>query len=179
MCANAGIAASSSLLWETEESAWQDMIDVNLTGVWHTIKSAIPSMIAADKGGSIIITGSAAGSRGYAHIGHYVTAKHGLIGLMRTLCLELADYNIRVNLVSPTNVSTEMLLNESTYRILRPDLSSPNLEDTIATFQSLNALPTPYVDVSDVSSAVLWLASAASRFVTGIVLPVDAGSLVK
>jgi (+)-trans-carveol dehydrogenase len=177
--ANAGIGPAPVRSWEIEESTWQTMLDVNLTGVWHTTKVAIPHLIAGERGGSIILTSSAAGLKGFQNIGHYVSAKHGLTGLMRTLALELAPYSIRVNTVHPTQVDTPMIQNESTWRLFRPDLEQPTQADFAAASQTLNTLPIPWVEPVDISNAVLFLASDEGRYVTGVALPVDAGSVIK
>jgi NAD(P)-dependent dehydrogenase (short-subunit alcohol dehydrogenase family) len=108
-----------------------------------------------------------------------VAAKHGVIGLMRTLALELAPDFIRVNALAPTSVNTPMIMNEPTYRVFRPDLENPTAEDMTEPARALNALPIPWVEPADVSDAVLWLASDESRYVTGITLPVDAGMVLK
>jgi SDR family mycofactocin-dependent oxidoreductase len=177
--ANAGIF-SFGTLEELDDATWQDMIDVNLTGVWHAAKAAIPHLRAAG-GGSIILTSSTAGLMAIPHIGHYTAAKHGVVGLMRTLALELAPDLIRVNSVHPTSVNTDMIQNAATYALFAPDLpeSERTKEVLGARFQGLNALPIPWVEPVDVSNAVLWLASDESRYVTGVTLPIDAGSLTK
>jgi len=177
--ANAGIAGGNTPGWETEEQAWQNTIDVNLTGVWHTAKAAIPHLIAGGNGGSIILTSSAAGLKAMQNIVDYVSAKHGVVGLMRTLALELAPYNIRVNSVHPTVVNTPMIQNDWTAGLFRPDLENPTIEDAHDVFRSLNALPILWVEPVDISNAVLWLASDEARYVTGFTLPVDAGFGVK
>jgi len=110
--ANAGIFRFG-LAEDLPEQTWQDMIDTNLTGVWHAAKAAIPHLRAAG-GGSIILTSSAAGLEGMPNIGHYVAAKHGVVGLMRTLALELAPDMIRVNSLHPTTVNTDMIQNAAT-----------------------------------------------------------------
>ncbi|MCU1524439.1 MAG: putative short-chain dehydrogenase, partial [Microbacteriaceae bacterium] len=130
-------------------------------------------------GGSIILTSSEAGLRGYANAGHYVSAKHGVVGLMRTLALELANDMIRVNSIHPTQVDTDMIQNEATYRLFRPDLEHPTREDFAPASQSVNALPIPWVEAVDISNALLFLASDEARFVTGVMLPVDAGCFLK
>jgi len=177
--ANAGIF-SSATADELTDTAWNDMIGVNLTGVWHTAKAAIPHLRAAG-GGSMILTSSTAGIKGFPNFVHYVAAKHGVVGIMRTLALELAPDMIRVNSVHPTSVDTDMIQNDSLYALFAPDL--PVEERTRETlggrFQALNALPIPWVEPVDISNAVLWLASDESRYVTGIMLPVDAGSTQK
>ncbi|WP_236793386.1 mycofactocin-coupled SDR family oxidoreductase [Amycolatopsis sp. GM8] len=175
--ANAGICSHSPLA-ELGEQAWQDVLDINLTGVWHTCKAAIPHLRRSGAGGSIVMTNSTVGLRGVANVGHYVAAKHGLIGLMRTFALELAPESIRVNSVNPTTVNTEMINNESTFRLFRPDLATPTLDDARDRFASANALPVPWVESSDVSDAVLFLLSEQARFITGTALPVDAGATI-
>src|SRR5690625_2013824 len=117
--ANAGISGPMAPTVDLEESAWRNMIDINLTGVWHTAKAAIPHLLGGGRGGSIVITSSVAGLKGMANIGHYVAANHGVVGLMRTLALELGDQNIRVNTIHPTQVDTPMIMNEATMRLFR------------------------------------------------------------
>jgi SDR family mycofactocin-dependent oxidoreductase len=175
--ANAGIG-SFGRAEDLPEQTWQDMIDTNLTGVWHAAKAAIPHIKA---GGSIILTSSTAGLMALENMAHYVAAKHGVVGLMRTLALELAPDMIRVNSVHPTSVNTPMIHNEATYALFAPDLDEKDRtrERLGERFQALNALPIPWVEPVDISNAVLWLASDESRYVTGVTLPVDAGSLLK
>jgi SDR family mycofactocin-dependent oxidoreductase len=177
--ANAGIGASPVKAWEMDDSTWQTMVDINLTGVWHAAKAAIPHLIEGGNGGSIILTSSAAGLQAYENIAHYVSAKHGVVGLMRTLALELAPYMIRVNSIHPTQVDTDMIQNEATYRLFRPDLEHPTREDFASASQSVNALPIPWVEPVDISNAVLFLASDEGRYITGVTLPVDAGTVIK
>jgi (+)-trans-carveol dehydrogenase len=175
----AGIFSFGSLE-ELDETHWQDMIDVNLTGVWHAAKAAIPHL-RASRGGSIILTSSTAGLMAIPHIGHYTSAKHGVVGLMRTLALELAPDLIRVNSVHPTSVDTDMIQNAATYELFGADLpvDQRTKEVLAARFQELNALPIPWVEPVDISNAVLWLASDEARYVTGVTLPIDAGQLTK
>jgi SDR family mycofactocin-dependent oxidoreductase len=177
--ANAGIGSHYYPAWEIDEPTWQAMMDVNLTGVWHTVKAAIPHLIAGGRGGSIILTSSAAGLKGYANVAHYVSAKHGLVGLMRTLALELAPRNIRVNSIHPTQVDTPMIQNEPTWRLFRPDIEHPTRDDFLPASEAINALPIPWVDPIDISNAVLFLASDEGRYLTGVTLPVDAGAVIK
>jgi (+)-trans-carveol dehydrogenase len=172
--ANAGIGSVAPAL-ELEEDVWQEMIDVNLTGVWKTLKAAVPPMIEAGNGGSVIMTSSVAGLRGFPNLAHYVAAKHGVVGLMKTLAQELAPHMIRVNTVNPTTVDTPMVMNDMFYTLVRPDLEQPGREDMGEAFTGLNILPVPWVETIDISNAVLWLASDEARYVTGLALPVDAG----
>lgn len=177
--ANAGIGVDPRLTEEVPEEVWTDMLDVNLSGVWRAAKAAIPHIKAAGNGGSIILTSSAAGLRAYANAGAYVSAKHGVVGLMRTLALELAPHMIRVNSIHPTQVDTDMIQNEATYRLFRPDLEHPTREDFAPASQTMNALPIPWVEAIDISNAVLFLASDEARYITGVTVSVDAGSNIK
>jgi (+)-trans-carveol dehydrogenase len=176
--ANAGIA-SFGPAEELPEQTWQDMIDTNLTGVWHAAKAAIPHLIAGGRGGSIVLTSSAAGLKAYANAAHYVSAKHGVVGLMRTLALELAPHMIRVNSLHPTQVDTDMVMNEFTFKLFSPDKQNPTIEDFRPASQAMNALPIPWVEPADISNALLFLASDEARYITGVTLPVDAGTVIK
>jgi SDR family mycofactocin-dependent oxidoreductase len=176
VCANAGIA-SIGVAWELTEESWHDMIDINLTGVWKTVKAAVPQMLEQGSGGSIILTSSIFGVQAGANVAHYVAAKHGVTGLMRALAVELAPHRIRVNSVHPTTVDTDMIQNRMTYELFlgRSDASRADAEMGM---KVLNALPVPWVDAVDISNAVLFLASDEARYVTGTALAVDAGSLL-
>jgi (+)-trans-carveol dehydrogenase len=178
VAANAGIASYGPVA-EVPESTWKDMIDINLTGAFHTAKAAIPHLIAGGRGGSIVITSSAMGLKSVPNNGHYATAKHGLVGLMRTLALELAPHSIRVNSLHPGSVDTLMIQNDSTYHLFRPDLEHPTKADVDEIFASVNALPIRWVEPVDISNALLFLASDEARYITGVTLPVDGGALLK
>ncbi len=177
--ANAGIGSSPKLAHEIDEESWQTTVDVNLTGVWHTAKAAVPHLIEGGRGGSIVLTASTAGMKAYAHLGDYVSSKHAVVGLMRTLALELAPHMIRVNSIHPTQVNTPMIMNENTLRLFVPDDEHPPMEKFIAASTALNTLPIPWVESIDVSNALLFLASDEARYITGVPLPVDAGTLLK
>ena len=177
--ANAGIGNGGNTLDKTSEEDWTDMIDVNLGGVWKTVKAGVPHILAGGRGGSIILTSSVGGLKAYPHTGHYVAAKHGVVGLMRTFAVELGQHMIRVNSVHPTNVNTPLFMNEPTMKLFRPDLENPGPEDLKVIAQMMHTLPIGWVEPEDVSNAVLFLASDESRYVTGVTLPVDAGSCLK
>ncbi|HEY2522196.1 MAG TPA: mycofactocin-coupled SDR family oxidoreductase [Streptosporangiaceae bacterium] len=180
VAANAGIFSfgQADVL---EEQTWQDMIDVNLTGVWHAAKAAIPHLKAGGQGGSMVLTSSTAGLMPFENMAHYTSAKHGVVGLMRVLAVELAPDFIRVNTVHPTSVNTDMIQNAATYELFAPDLApEQRTKDVLGErFQTLNALPIRWVEPRDISNAVLFLASDEARYITGVTLPVDAGSLLK
>jgi SDR family mycofactocin-dependent oxidoreductase len=176
--ANAGIF-SFGTMEELSDTEWDELQDVNLKGVWHTAKAAIPHL-RANKGGSMILTSSSAGVKAVPNIGHYVAAKHGVIGLMKTLALELAPDMIRVNTVNPTSVNTDMIQNAATYELFAPDLPvAERTKETLAgRFQTMNAIPIPWVEAVDISNAVLFLASDEARYISGVVFPIDAGQLL-
>jgi (+)-trans-carveol dehydrogenase/(-)-trans-carveol dehydrogenase len=177
--ANAGIGLSPAHAQDLAEATWQTMIDINLTGVWHTTKAATPHLIEGGRGGSMILTSSSQGLRSSQNIAHYASAKHGVVGLMRTLALELAPHSIRVNSLHPTNVDTPMIMNQATFDLFRPDLEHPDRDDMAEAALTLNALPVAWVDSVDISNALLFLASDEARYVTGVTLSVDAGSALK
>ena len=177
--ANAGIGNGGETLDKTSESDWDDMIGVNLSGVWKTVKAAVPQLIAGGNGGSIIMTSSVGGLKPYPNTGHYIAAKHGVIGLMRTFAVELGQHFIRVNAVCPTNVNTPMFMNEGTMKLFRPDLENPGPDDLAVAAQFMHTLPIGWVEPVDISNAVLFLASDEARYITGLPVTVDAGSMLK
>jgi len=171
--ANAGIAPMT--LDEELHRAWQDVIDVNLTGVFNTVEIAIPSMIKRGAGGAIVLTSSTAGITGIGGPSRgglgYTASKHGVVGLMRSYANSLAPHRIRVNTVHPTGVNTPMIVNDIMQAWLDAD---SHVGDAMA-----NALPVGMIEPVDVSNAVLWLVSDDARYITGVALPVDAGFTVK
>jgi SDR family mycofactocin-dependent oxidoreductase len=171
--ANAGVHAAGAPAWEITEEAWRDTLDVNLTGTWHTVKAGVRHM--GEAGGSVIIISSTNGLRGTANTAHYTASKHAVVGLARTLANELGPQRIRVNTVHPGAVGTEMVLNEATFRRLRPDLEQPTAEDAAEVLRGRNLLPVAWVEPVDVANAVVFLASDAARYITGTQLVVDAG----
>ena len=179
VCANAGIG-SWAVSWEMTEQQWQDMIAVNLTGVFNTVRAALPSMVERGEGGSLVLTSSTAGLRAYQNTAHYTAAKHGVIGLMKVLAQEAGPHRIRVNAVCPTTVRTPLVINDSTFELFAPHLEHPTEDDVREPFESLNILPgVAWIEPSDVSDAVVFLCSDAAKFITGVALPIDAGNIVK
>ena len=168
--ANAGICTVQS--WdEVTPEVWQDTLDTNLTGVWNTMVVSVPHLIAAG-GGSIICTSSTAGIKGLPYLAPYVAAKHGVVGIARTMANELAIHKIRVNTVHPTGVDTPM---GNGLGGLEPLINrDPNLGPIY-----LNTLPVETVDPRDISNAVLFLASDEARYVTGLEFTVDAGNTIR
>lgn len=167
--ANAGIF-TYGLLWEITEQQWQDMIDVNLTGVFHTIKATVPKLIEQGEGGSIIIVSSVAGLRGVPFVGHYAAAKHGAVGLCRTLANELGEHRIRVNSIHPAAVKTPMNTDPGLVELI-----SAHAHTLAPIF--MNALPYGAMEPADVSNMVAFLASDDSKYMTGAQIPIDMGTL--
>lgn len=171
--ANAGIAPMQS-----GPDGWRDVIDVNLTGVHHTVEAAMPIMVEQGDGGSIVLISSAAGLIGVGggdrgSLG-YTAAKHGVVGLMRAYANFLAPHSIRVNSIHPTGVDTPMINNEFTRSWLKHVAEELNAPTDFG-----NALPVQVVQVEDIANAVAWLVSDQARYVTGVTLPVDAGIVNK
>ncbi|MGD0700254.1 MAG: mycofactocin-coupled SDR family oxidoreductase [Trebonia sp.] len=173
--ANAGIASFAPALDLTEEM-WQDVIDINLTGLWKTVKATAPAMVERGQGGSIILTSSVAGVIAFPALAHYTAAKHGVVGLMRALAVELAPAYIRVNSVHPTTVDTPMIANPAGYSLFMGGAPDVTREQAAVGMKALNALPIPWVEAVDVSNAVLYLASDEARYVTGTTMVIDAGA---
>lgn len=171
--ANAGIAtmAFRELTIEEDLEMWNDVLDVNLVGSFHTAKAAIPHLIEGGRGGSIVFTSSTAGLRGFGGLQGgglgYAASKHGIVGLMRTLANALAPHSIRVNTVHPTAVNTMMAVNPAMTAFLEnyPD-GGPHLQ---------NPMPVSLLEPQDISAAISYLVSDAAKYVTGVTLPVDAG----
>lgn len=168
--ANAGIGPGGMT---SPDQQWDDVVAINLKGVWNTLRVTLDPMIENGQGGSIILTSSTGGLVGNGvnapGIIAYTAAKHGVIGLLRCYANIGAPHFIRVNSVAPTTVDTPM---------------TTGLEDVVKDIPELmsaltNALPVFKVEAIDVANAVAWLASDESRYVTGTVLPVDAGHIVR
>jgi (+)-trans-carveol dehydrogenase len=173
--ANAGISVPAPTL-EMDDEIWDTMINVNLTGQWKSLKASVPHIIAGGRGGSVVITSSIAALKGNANVAHYSAAKAGLIGLMKVMAVELAPKSIRVNTIHPTTVNTDMVLNDPTYKLFRPDIENPTREDYNAAALTLNKMPTSGLEAIDISNAILYLVSDDGRFVTGTTHVVDAGA---
>jgi SDR family mycofactocin-dependent oxidoreductase len=176
--ANAGVFEIQPAL-EVTDDAWREMIDINLTGVWNTCKVALPHLIEGGRGGAIVLTSSTAGLKGTPNIVHYTAAKHGVVGIMRSLATEFAPHSIRVNSVHPTGVDTVMIQNPKTWGLFSPDDPEPSREKFTELFETLHPLPVAYIDPVDISNAILFLVSDEARYITGVTLPVDAGYTIR
>ncbi|WP_272937587.1 mycofactocin-coupled SDR family oxidoreductase [Mycolicibacterium insubricum] len=174
--ANAGVL-SWGRLWELTSDQWKTVIDTNLTGTWHTIRAAVPAMIAAGNGGSIIIVSSSAGIKASPGNGHYAASKFGLTALTNSLALEAGEYGIRVNSIHPYSVATPMIENDSMLGILQ---KHPNY---LHAFAPMPYQPVPkgdsqrsdFMTADDVADVVVWLAGDGSGNLSGSQINIDRG----
>lgn len=165
--ANAGIV-NYGRTWELDEEQWQDTIDVNLTGVWKTVKATVPTLIEQGQGGSVIITSSVAGLKGLPFLAHYASSKHGVVGLARVLANELGEHDIRVNTIHPHGVNSGMTDGSMGDFLAQAPLLGPIFMPT---------LPYQMVEPEDIANMVAFLASDEAKYITGAQLPVDLGAL--
>jgi SDR family mycofactocin-dependent oxidoreductase len=175
---NAGIWSTSPFL-EMSDDTYDDMIDVQMHGMYNACKATVPQLVEQGEGGSIVIISSTAGMRGFLNQVHYNMAKHAVVGLMRSLANELAPQMIRVNSIHPSSTFTKMINNAAIWEAFAPGVENPTEADFGDTFESLNMLPVRWAEPIDISHAVVYLASDESRYVTGVTLPVDSGYLEK
>jgi len=170
MVANAGVL-SWGRIWELSDEQWNTVIDVNLTGTFHTLRAAIPAMIEAGNGGSIVVVSSSAGLKATPGNGHYSASKHGLTGLTNSLAIELSEFGIRVNSIHPYSVETPMI---------EPDLMMQVFAKHphyIHSFGPMLLQPNGFMSAAEVSDVVAWLAGDGSGTLTGAQIPVDKGVL--
>lgn len=174
--ANAGIV-SFAPIWELTDEQWDDAIDVNLTGVFNTVRACVPHMIERGAGGSIVLTSSIAGLWAAPNISHYVAAKHGVTGFAKALAIELGAHRIRANAIHPGTVETQMVTNQGGLDALvgHPGATMAEAAPLMAAY---NTLPVPVLQPEDISRAVLYLLSEDGRYVTGTSMVVDAGATV-
>jgi len=169
--ANAGIASWPTTTWQASEEQWRTMIDVVLTGTWNTARAAIPALLEQGRGGSIVFVGSTAAVKPMQTIGHYAAAKSGLVGLLKSLALELAGDSIRVNMVHPGGTATEMTQNPAAEHW---QATAPGVGEVLSL-----PLPITRMEPIDVAHTIRWLASDEARYMTGAQLVLDAGATLQ
>jgi len=174
--ANAGIIHDYKKTWQLDEEGFRNVLDVNITGVWHTAKAAVPHMIERGEGGAIVMTGSAASIQGIPNLVGYVASKHAVLGMMRTMAKELGRYQIRVNAVMPGNCNTPMFDNDGIRALYVPDAENRDTETFLARAATMSPMRNPYVEPEDISEAIAYLVGPAGHLVTGVALPVDGGT---
>jgi SDR family mycofactocin-dependent oxidoreductase len=173
LLANAGIFSFSTIA-EMDDATWDDMIGTNLTGVFHAMRAVLPHMIGQNSG-RIVATSSMAGKAGFGNIGHYVATKWGVIGLVKSLAMEVGGSGITVNAICPTTVDTDMIQNEAAYKLFLPDAAGVTRDEAATAFQALNRIPVPWVETVDISNAMAFLCSDEARYITGETIAVAAG----
>ncbi|QBS40925.1 mycofactocin-coupled SDR family oxidoreductase [Nocardia sp. CS682] len=172
LIANAGIASNAPIA-EMGDEMWQDMIDTNLNGVFHSIRAVLPHMIER-RWGRIVATSSIVARMGVRNAGHYAAAKWGVVGLVKSVSLEVVEYGITVNAVLPGGVDTDMIQNPAMYRLMLPDKENPTREDVMEMFAS----GPPNGDLiapDEVADAVLLLVSEHGRHFNGEALTISGG----
>ena len=170
LIANAGVL-SWGRVWELTDEQWDTVIDVNLTGTFHTLRAAIPAMIEAGNGGSIVVVSSSAGLKATPGNGHYAATKHGLVALTNTLAIELSEFSIRVNSIHPYSVETAMIEPELMMQVFA---EHPHY---VHSFGPMLLQPNGFMSADEVSDVVVWLAGDGSGTLTGAQIPVDKGVL--
>jgi (+)-trans-carveol dehydrogenase len=189
--ASAGISPPAVPMWHMPPEAFDDVITTNLTGVFNTLALSVPHIRAGRGGtgggnppcgekaggGSIVVISSGAALNSVPNLSGYVAAKNGVIGLARSLANEVARFQIRVNVIAPGTVNTPMVTaNTQQFRLFRPDLAEPTVADVAEGFRQSMPMGLPWIEPEQISDAVVFLASDASRYITGTVLPVDQGT---
>jgi SDR family mycofactocin-dependent oxidoreductase len=179
LVANAGVL-SWGRLWELTDEQWDTVIDVNLSGTWRTIRAAVPAMIEAGNGGSIIIVSSSAGLKATPGNGHYAASKHGLTALTNTLALEVGEFGIRVNSIHPYSIDTPMIERHAMMELFK---NHPSFLHSFAPMPMNPHDPhgkrhrNEFMDAEEVADVVAWLAGDGSATLSGVQIPVDRGAL--
>ncbi|MEY4165736.1 MAG: hypothetical protein RL419_1578, partial [Actinomycetota bacterium] len=172
--ANAGVVGFGKF-WELTDEQWTTMVDTNLNGAFKTVRAVVPHMLERNYG-RIIIVSSMSGRMGNANLAHYVASKWGLIGMAKSLAIEVAGHGITVNALCPTSVDTPMLHNPAMYSLFCPDLAHPTRDDVMPRYAAMNKLGRPWLSAEEVSHAVMYLCDAKAAAVTGQAIEVSLGS---
>jgi SDR family mycofactocin-dependent oxidoreductase len=171
--ANAGICGFAPMP-ELSAAQWDDMVAVNLTGVFNTFRTVVPHMVERRRGRLVAIA-SGAGRTGVANLSHYAATKWGVIGFVKSVALEVAAPGITANVVCPATVDTPMVHNASLYSLFAPDLDERTRETVQPRYEAMNPMGVAWLDPQEIANAVLFLASDAARFISGETLEISAG----
>jgi SDR family mycofactocin-dependent oxidoreductase len=176
LIANAGIFTRNPF-WEISEQQWQETVDVNLSGVWRAAKAVAPHMIERESG-SIVMVSSMGGLEASATFAHYVATKHAVLGLMRTVALELAPYGIRCNAICPGAIRTGMTDNQQGWDMFAGH-EGGTAEDMVEGGYHYHALKgASFLSPQVIADTALYLNSDLASSVTGATIPVDAGHML-
>ncbi|WP_224387429.1 mycofactocin-coupled SDR family oxidoreductase [Pseudonocardia sp. ICBG1293] len=178
--ANAGVSPPAANVWEIPTDRWDDVVGVNLTGTFNTLAAALPHIRAGGRGGSVIITSSAAALKNAPGLSDYVATKGAVIALAASVANEVAADRIRVNVIAPSIVNTPMVTqNSGQLRLFRPDLAEPTVDDCLEVFRAVSPMNEQWLEPEDIARAVVYLAGDDARWTTGSVIPVDMGAAVR
>lgn len=172
--ANAGVCGFGRF-WEISDDMWDDMIGVDLTGVFKTLRAVVPHMIERNYG-RIVATSSMGGRMGNPNLAHYVAAKFGVVGLVKTLAREVAAHGITVNAICPASVDSAMLHNAPMYGLFCPDLDHPGKEDVEPLYTAMNLVPRPWLRPDEVSRVVVFLCTDRDAAMTGEAFHIGLGA---
>lgn len=173
LCATAGVLAFGALA-EADRDVWEVNLDVNLTGIYNSVRAVLPTMLERERG-RIIATSSAGGRIGYANLTAYCAAKWGVIGLVKALALEVAAKNITVNAIVPGMVDSDMINNPSVWGLFRPDLDAPTRDDVMQEWVRLTPNGAGPLPPSEISKSVVFLASDDAQQITGTSIDISSG----
>ncbi len=165
LVAAAGVVTGGRRLWEVDDREWDTVIGTDLTGAWRSVRAVVPHILASPGPGRVVVVGSAAGSLGLPGMGPYAAAKHGVVGLVRSLAADLAGTAVTANAVAPGTTATVIAEASAAFYGLE------GAADLVVHQEPLGRLVEPH----EVAAAVCWLCSPAAAAVTGAVVAVDGG----
>ena len=174
LVANAGVSTMCSI-FDLDADGWSETLDTNLTGVFNALRAAAPHM-RRQRWGRMVTVSSMMGRSSNPLISAYCASKWGVIGLTKSVAKEMAHSNVTVNAIAPGNISTDMIHNDTLYRLMRPDLEQPGADDVAGVMASLHVQPVPWLEAEEITSALVFLCSEGARHITGSVIDVDAGA---
>jgi len=171
--ANAGICGFGEMPTLTQ-AQWDDMLAVNLTGVFNTFRAAVPHLVGQGRG-RLIATSSGAGRTGTPNLSHYAATKWGVIGFVKSVALEVAAHGVTADVVCPATVDTPMVHNDALYGLFAPDIEVRTKDAVRPRYEAMNPMRVPWLDPIEISHAVLFLASDKASFISGETIEVSAG----